>query len=595
MNAHLKKWKFATLPVVAISIIAIYPQLSLFLAKGGNWRGSYFSTNYDEAAYSAYVNALANGNPRRFDPFLGKAQDFESLYSIQFIPAYLIAWPARLLGISTSAAFIILGIFIGICSALALFFLIREITSDDLLAAAGTVAILCFGTAASYQGELRFLIEGRVLVEYLPFLRRYQPGLAFPVFFVFCLLTWRGLKADDGRAAVIYSLSAGLLFAVLVFSYFYIWTAAAAWITCLSIVWLLGRLDEVKKLITFVVPIGICALAALVPYFVLLGARSAYVDSTQLLTTTRIPDLTAPPLLIGILVVAAIYWTIRKGVARFADLSTIFALTFALTPLILFNQQIVTGRSIQPVHYEIFIANYLVLTAAVTTAAMWIRARATETILPFRRGLVYLLLIAFGWGLVESIGVSGRSAAAAVIRDESIPALRYIQDHQSGEVTPQPSAILSNNFVTADIIPTETTLRPLWNAHSNSAGGISAAETKRLFYLYLYYNGFTPNDLTVSLTVRSFEVTSALFGADRALPELAEGVRAVRADEISSETRAYAEFIRNFSRTDATNPVVSWLIVPVKSDHDLSNIDRWYNRDQGQELGMFKVYRLELK
>ena len=33
----------------------------------------------------------------------------ESLFSIQFVPAYLIAVPARLLGISSSTAFIALG------------------------------------------------------------------------------------------------------------------------------------------------------------------------------------------------------------------------------------------------------------------------------------------------------------------------------------------------------------------------------------------------------------------------------------------------------------------------------------------------------
>jgi hypothetical protein len=39
--------------------------------------------------------------------------------------------------------------------------------------------------------------------------------------------------------------------------------------------------------------------------------------------------------------------------------------SFAVTPFLLFNQQVVTGRSLQPFHYEEFAANYWVALAAV--------------------------------------------------------------------------------------------------------------------------------------------------------------------------------------------------------------------------------------
>jgi hypothetical protein len=153
----------------------------------------------------------------------------------------------------------------------------------------------------------------------------------------------------------------------------------------------------------------------------------------------------------------------------------------------------------------------------------------------------------------------------------------------------------ATNFVTADLIPSVTTQRPLWNSHINSAGGVDAAEHKRLFYSYLYYNGFTANDLLDVLSKRSFEVTAALFGSDRALPELAQGAKRVTDEEIRNEVRGYADFIGTFTREQAADPELSWLIVPVKSDQDLSNIDRWYRRSDEHEFGMFKVYKLTLK
>src|SRR6266403_2649773 len=105
------EWRWGALAALAMSIVALYPQINLWIARGSAWQGSYVLTQGDEVAYSAYINALIDGRPRRNDPFTGR--DFrdsvpqkDSLCSIQFVPAYLIALPARALGISAATAFI---------------------------------------------------------------------------------------------------------------------------------------------------------------------------------------------------------------------------------------------------------------------------------------------------------------------------------------------------------------------------------------------------------------------------------------------------------------------------------------------------------
>src|SRR4029079_13142614 len=297
------------------------------------------------------------------------------------------------------------------------------------------------------------------------------------------------------------------------------------------------------------------------------------VDDVQLLTITHAPEFSSPSTAIGLLIAAAIFLLVRKGIAVYSDPKTIFALSFSLTPVILFNQQVVTGRSLQPAHYEVFIANYLVLLAAVIAVSIWKGADIESGVGRLnRQALVYVALIAFGWGLVEAMGSAGGGAAAAVIRDEPMPALEYIQQQSTLEQVDSPAVVHTTNFVTADIIPSVTTQRPLWNPHINSASGVDANEHTRLFFLYLYYNGFTPNDLLDSLSKRSFEVTAALFGSDRALPELAAGAKRVTDDEIRSAAHTYAQFIRSFNRGEAADPTLSWLVLPVKSEHDLSNI-----------------------
>src|SRR6201999_3551238 len=98
------------------------------------------------------------GRPRMNDPFVGKDNiPGETLYSIQTIPSYSIAYLAGLFCLSASSSFVILNFLIAIFSTLAIFFLFRTITGDDLISGVGSLAVLCLGTAAAFQGELQHM------------------------------------------------------------------------------------------------------------------------------------------------------------------------------------------------------------------------------------------------------------------------------------------------------------------------------------------------------------------------------------------------------------------------------------------------------
>jgi hypothetical protein len=334
-------------------------------------------------------------------------------------------------------------------------------------------------------------------------------------------------------------------------------------------------------------------IAAIVPYFLMLANRAPNLESVQLLTKSHMPNFASPTLILGLIVAAAIAVLVWRGLARLSEPVTLFALSFALTPIVLFNQQVVTGQLLQSAHYEIFISNYIVLTAAILLVSTLIGARAeADRSVVFSRGLIYLAIVAAAWGLVETASSTGRGSLAAIIRDGSIPALQFIQR----DANLRSSAVVhATNFVTADFIPSVSTARPLWNAHSSSAGGITIDENRRLFYLYLYYSGHSDKDLLEELNRNTFEVVAAVFGSDRALPVLGEDVKRVSKQEIQTEVRSYGEFVRKFNETNAYNPVVSYIIVPTEAEPDFTNLDRWYIRDEGKVFGMFKIYGLTQK
>jgi hypothetical protein len=339
------------------------------VTRGTSWKGTFYITNYDETAYAAYTNALIDGKARKTDPFSGSDEAaYESLYSIQFIPAFAIAVPARLLGLSTSTAFILLNIFIAVGAALALFWLIRTVSGDDLLAFAGTVFVLGFGTAAAYQGELRQLIQGSITVDYFPFLRRYEPGLPFPLFLIYLGALWKTYTARSVRRSIIFAFIAGGLIAILIFSYFFLWTTALAFLTVFATGTLMFTKEKMRVAMSSAITFAI-ALGALIPYFILLSGRSNEIDSVQLLSQTHQPDFASLPVLIGLISVMSVCLFVRRNYFRLSEPLVLFSLACGFTPLLILNQQVVTGRSLQPIHFEIFVANYLCLLAIVSVVA----------------------------------------------------------------------------------------------------------------------------------------------------------------------------------------------------------------------------------
>src|SRR2546421_969207 len=111
-------------------LIALFPQIYFALHRGHQWNGANAIMHPDEVAYSAYVASLIRGRPRRNDPYTGRqdqpdAPQPESLFSIQIIPAYLVALPARWLGLSASTAFIFFPALFAFLSGLSIYWFIR--------------------------------------------------------------------------------------------------------------------------------------------------------------------------------------------------------------------------------------------------------------------------------------------------------------------------------------------------------------------------------------------------------------------------------------------------------------------------------------
>jgi hypothetical protein len=598
---HSLPWRWGIVAAVAMMLLALYPQLAFRRAQGPAWAGSYFSYHADEAAYLAYVNALIDGRPRRNDPYTGRddrprAPQPESILSIHFVPAYLIAVPARFCNVSAQTAFIILSVLMAAAATLAVYLLIALVTGDGGLAAAGTLIVLCSGSLLRAPVLLRLLARTDVTALYFPFLRSYVPAIAFPFFFLLCVFAWCALTAQAQRRALIFSLLAGLTFVLLIYSYFFLWTAAAAWLVLLAGLWLTGQGGNYKRACKTVSIVGVCALAGLLPYWYMLTQRAATTDAAQALTHTHRPDILRPSELLGLLSLCVIIFCVRRGRLNWREPRVRFIVSLALLPCVVFNQQIVSGLSLQPIHYEQFIANYVVLVAAVLTVALvWQRvfAPARKAI---QRVLACVALLALGWGALEMRSAVNAHLEVNRLRDEVRPAALRLPQFGMIELAKElvhDEIVLVTNVVQADNLPVDARQPVLWAPHMRSFAGVTLTEDKERYYQQLYYTGTDAARFDYLLR-HTLIAPSSIFGWERVNQRLTAAERPITEDEIKAEVRRYGEYVASFDHARAARLPLTYVVAPADGA-DLTNLDRWYARDQGERVGQMILYRVAMR
>jgi hypothetical protein len=595
-----KDWRLVVWGAIAITLLSVYPQLVMWSVRGREWNGSFAETDGDEWAYSAYVQSLIDGRPRRNDPYTGHADQTEhtepeSLFSIQFLPAYMIAIPARLLGVSASTAFIVLGVLAPLFSYLAIVWLINTLTGDQRLAAAASLAVLCFGALATGQG-LQHLYGYNSLL----FLRRYEPSTAFSLFFVFCVLVWKSLT-NDKRSAVSSAVTAGLILSILIFSYFYLWTSAAAWLGCVALLWVVRHRDLRKVALPLIIIVAV-GLVSLVPYASLLSRRSATMDSGQKLALSHAPDVWRVPELLGLAMLALLVHAVLRKRVHWRAAESLFAASFALMPFVVFNQQVITGRSLQPFHYEVFIANYAALVAIVLTAvAVW---RGTQDVKqPISERIVLrLFFLAILWGVMEVVAPTKLIARVSQYTDRAAAVCQRLGQVAKADKTPAENAaairppllVLASDDKIALMLPTFAPQALLWESHFEFLN-LDPIERKKRFYQYLYYTGVDDVRFARDLGQPISNFAAAAFGHDRIMPIQSVLSKPITTEEIAQEVSHYQLYVSSFIREEAAQYLLSYVIVPADGSIDLSNLDHWYQRDQGERIGDHILYRVELR
>lgn len=611
------RWRFGVVAGIFLAIFCLYPQLKMLYLRGDDWNGHYAYNDIDEVAYSSYVRALMDGRPRKNDPYTGRDQtpetpQPESLFSIQFAAPYTIAIPARILGIGTPWAMTIAGAFAGLLAALAAFWFLGRLTGDSWFAMAGSLAVFAFGALAAGEGALPEILFDGFSYPYFPGFRRYIPALAMPAFFGMIGFVWLFLNSGTNRETRethengqdqtskvkdrrwLYGLLSTICFAYCVFSYFYTWTTAAAFLSCVVLVWLAERPASFKSDLKALLLLAAAWVAVLVPYAYLLSQRADSMDHVQLLVYTRMPDLNRVPEWIALAALFLIVFGLVRKIISMSERATLFAIALALVPFAVFNQQVITGRSLQPIHYQVFIGNYAAMLALIVAIGLLWRRKLGQGRTGPKIICASVLVIAAAWGFVECHYTVRVLDEANVERDKALPVAKRLEQLAKNESDPHRTTVLSYDWLFADDMPTVAPQNILWARHQHVFAGLTWEESKERYYQQLYYQNVDEKGLDYLLK-NDFVTMIALFGWGRHTDRLSIDAKPLTYGEIADEVRRYGDYIRNFSKQQAMNPTISYVIAPAADNTDTSKLEEWYELDEGEAIGGHIIYKARLR
>ncbi len=600
------RWRFGIIAGIFLAIFASYPQIKMWYQQGDDWQGHYAYNDIDEVAYAAYLKALIDGRPRRNDPYTGRDDvpedpQPESLFSIQFAAPYTIAIPARIFGIPVTWAMTLAGVLAGFLTALACFWVIGHLTGGgSLFAMMGSLVMLCGGAIFAGEGAIGEILGTGFSYPYFPFLRRYIPAVAFPAFFALIGAVWLMLESENLRKRIIWCVVSSLCFSFVVFSYFYVWTTAAAWLFCVATLYLVIRPSEWLKDIQGFIALGAACFIPLVFYALMLSNRVQTMDNVQLLVYTREIDIWRFPQYISLFVLMILIAGILRKYIKLRSHSTIFAISFALVPFILFNQQIITGRALQPIHYEVFIGNYVAGLALVVSIGLIFKDRIKEGSVGTNLIITAFAVIAVIWGLVECHYTVRVLDDANVARDNALPLGKRLAELAENDPNKHQQTIFSLTNIQADDLPTIAPQNVLWARHQHVFAGLSWQENKERYYQFLYYQNRDGKWLENNLKNGDFVSMIALFGWGRHTDRLSSDSKPLTYFEIVEQAKLFDEYIDKFTMKEATNPKLNYLVVPydwIKPEIriDISNIEKWYEKDEGEKIGKYILYKLKLK
>ena len=326
-----------------VGVVHVYPDLQFFGELGSRYRGIHFIGTMDETTYLSRVSRVLAGDYRLGNAMILEHRDDPFTYAP--LPEYVLGTIGRLLGWSIVELDIAATAVLPALVFFLFFLLLREMTENYWLSVVGSLVL----TLGQYLvAKASPLLTGRLYDPGFPhslqFVRPVSPQFHYVVFVLALWLLYRVYARRGGRGTLI---AAGLAWGLAFYLNIFFWTFLAGGIA----LWGAFALVRGERR-------GLGAAITLLVFGALMGSYY-FVNSYQAVSSPAFYDASLRAGFIytrqPILPALHLGWLLLFGVWLWKNPESVagkFLLFFLLSGLICLNQQLLTGKTVQPFHWE---------------------------------------------------------------------------------------------------------------------------------------------------------------------------------------------------------------------------------------------------
>lgn len=302
-----------------------------------------------DSPWSARAREVMDGHPWFGNIYNKDGKD--QPYLFQPLGSIVVAYTGELFALDINNTILLSRIVFSFLVTILLYAFVFLISRDKLAALTSTAILLLADSVLRPFGVLQ-MFQGELPDEFLRLSRPINPAMIYVFFFGFLVSFWQYFKIKSVRYGVISAVLLGLNF----YNYLYTWTYLYAFGGLLVLFYIFERnWSEVKRL-TYVF---VGALVVAVPYVINLYKVTTYPTYEEVGARFGMV-LSHGPLYVGTSVIISVFVFLFFFPQAQKD-RYYFSLALVLAPFVTMNQQMITGKILQPNHYHWFFHKPIVI------------------------------------------------------------------------------------------------------------------------------------------------------------------------------------------------------------------------------------------
>lgn len=429
---------------VFVGLFMIAPQVAFFLRAGDSYRGITIQKADAELMYLARIREVLDTG-KLTNPLIFEGKSLPNVpYSVA---EAILAAPSYVFGVSVVQMNLVYKFLFPAALFVAIYFFSLELFNKKTWALA-TPFVILIGYALTEVGAMKSILQGgMVFDQFLQYTRPVNPQLSSLIFFLELFVLFRSQKT--GKQG--YYIAAAILLGLSFYIYLYLFTFLCALFGFLILLNLSKKDLTAAKLLAMSLFAGlVMGSFALIQYYKIVS--HSYYDELKVLTgvgETRKPVF---GLFQGLVTIFAVgFFAIKKSLR--VDVRGIFVIALLLTTVVVVNQQVITGVTVQLGHYHwyynvpIFIVSVLwFLSELVSEKKEW--------------SVRYLLLLLIGASIY--VGAFIQISSYKQWESRIVKQQRYITTLEWLQKNTEPESVVLANDDLSELIPVYTVNNVFW-------------------------------------------------------------------------------------------------------------------------------------